>query len=256
MHDLLHKYNDGKEHGHGSYKFKSITLHSSGERDPDSEGTAGVSGTKMREHASSGNKKDFHSNLPKSMKPEHKDALYHDLRHHMGVKEEMKTYKELIEGDNYISKLISRHRNGEKLASTESELVTAHLKRSKLYTKSKNAISSEFKEEAEQIDELSSELLSRYKEGAKKSADELTAKGQHKKSTDRWMGVMKATGKQIDKTTANIKKSLRREETEEQQADRAKQLKKFKDMMAEHEVDRNENWQSRLWLSWPTPNNS
>jgi hypothetical protein len=43
---------------------------------------------------------------------------------------------------------------------------------------------------------------------------------------------MKATGKQIEKTTADIKKSLRREETEEQQADRAKQLKKFKDMMA------------------------
>ena len=86
MHDLLHKYNDGKEHAHGSYKFKSITMHSSGERDPDSEGTAGVSGTKMREHAASGNKKDFHDNLPSKMKPEHKEALYHDLRHHMGVK--------------------------------------------------------------------------------------------------------------------------------------------------------------------------
>lgn len=229
MHDLLHKYNDGKEHAHGSFKFKSITLHSSGERDPDSEGTAGVSGTKMREHASSGNKKDFHANLPKSMKPEHKDALYHDLRHHMGIKEEMKTYKELIEGDSYISKLISRHRHGEKLASTEHELVKTHLKRSKIYTKSKNAISSEFREE--QINEVSSELLSRYKEGAKKSADELTAKGQHKKAGDRWLNVMKATGKQIEKTTAGIKKALHKEETKEQGADRMKQIKNFKQMI-------------------------
>lgn len=85
-HSLLHKYNDvsGK---HGHYNFKSITVHSSGERDPDSEGTKGVSGTKMREHAASGNKKAFHAALPSHMKPEHKEELYHDLRHHMGVKE-------------------------------------------------------------------------------------------------------------------------------------------------------------------------
>jgi len=64
----------------------------------------------------------------------------------------------------------------------------------------------------EVVSEVSSELLDRYKEKAKKSADELTAKGQHKKSTDRWMGVMKATGKQIDKTTDNIRKTLSKEE--------------------------------------------
>jgi hypothetical protein len=87
MHDLLHKYNDGKEHAHGSFKFKSITMHSSGERDESSKGTEGISGTKMREHAASGNKKDFHKNLPSKMKPEHKDALYHDLRKSMGHKD-------------------------------------------------------------------------------------------------------------------------------------------------------------------------
>jgi hypothetical protein len=86
MHDLLHKYN-GVKASHGHYKFKSITVHSSGERDPDAEGTAGISGTKMREHASSGNKKEFHKNLPSKMKPEHKDALYHDLRKSMGHKD-------------------------------------------------------------------------------------------------------------------------------------------------------------------------
>ena len=83
MHELLHKYN-GQKAAHGHYNFKSITVHSSGERDPDSEGTSGISGTKMREHASSGNKEEFHKNLPSKMKPEHKEALYHDLRKHMG----------------------------------------------------------------------------------------------------------------------------------------------------------------------------
>jgi hypothetical protein len=85
-HDLLHKYN-GVKSAHGHYKFKSITVHSSGDRDPDAEGTSGISGTKMRQHASEGNKKDFHKNLPSKMKPEHKDALYHDLRSSMGHKD-------------------------------------------------------------------------------------------------------------------------------------------------------------------------
>jgi len=84
-HDLLHQYNNvPSKHGH--YNFKSITVHSSGGRDPDSEGTEGVSGTKMRAHAASGNKEEFHKNLPSKMKPEHKDALYNDLRKSMGHK--------------------------------------------------------------------------------------------------------------------------------------------------------------------------
>lgn len=82
-HKLLHKYN-GVSAGHGHYNFKSITVHSSGERDPDAEGTTGMSATKMREHAAAGNEKEFHSGLPSKMKPEHKKALYHDLRKAMG----------------------------------------------------------------------------------------------------------------------------------------------------------------------------
>ncbi len=83
---LLNKYNDGSEHKHGAYKFKSITVHSSGERDPDAEGTAGVSGTKMRELAAAGKQKEFHAGLPTHMKDLHKSALYNDLRKHMGAK--------------------------------------------------------------------------------------------------------------------------------------------------------------------------
>lgn len=83
MHELLHKYN-GQKSAHGHYNFKSITVHSSGDRDPDSEGTEGISGTKMREHASHGDTESFNKNLPSKMKPEHREALYHDLRKHMG----------------------------------------------------------------------------------------------------------------------------------------------------------------------------
>jgi len=66
--------------------------------------------------------------------------------------------------------------------------------------------------ESVEVNEVSSELLGRYKEKAKKSADALTAAGKHKQSTDRWMNVMKATGKQMDKTTASIRKALNKED--------------------------------------------
>lgn len=80
---LLHDYN-GKEGQHGHYNFKSITVHSSGDRDPDAEGATGMSASKMREHAAAGREKEFHEGLPSKMKPEHKAALYHDVRKAMG----------------------------------------------------------------------------------------------------------------------------------------------------------------------------
>lgn len=86
MHELLKKYND-KEGAHGHYTFKSITFHNAGDRDEKSTGTAGISGTKLRAHAAAGEQHKFESHLSSKMKPAHKTALYHDLRHHMGVKE-------------------------------------------------------------------------------------------------------------------------------------------------------------------------
>jgi hypothetical protein len=83
MHDLLHKYN-GKESKHGSYNFKSITVHSSGARDPDAEGTKGMSASKMREHAASGNQKAFHAGAPSKMSDAHKAEMYKDVRKGMG----------------------------------------------------------------------------------------------------------------------------------------------------------------------------
>ena len=67
-------------------------------------------------------------------------------------------------------------------------------------------------EDVESIQELSSELLGRYKEKAKKSADDLTAQGKYSQANDRTLNVMRATGKQINKSVAGIKKSLQKEE--------------------------------------------
>jgi len=90
-------------------------------------------------------------------------------------------------------------------------------------------------EDTSVISEISSATLDSYKEKAKKSADDLSAKGEYRKSTNRWSNIMKATGKQIDKTTASIKKSLNKEETVSEVAPpgfegTVKAMKKHKDI--------------------------
>ena len=62
--------------------------------------------------------------------------------------------------------------------------------------------------EEENIQELSSDLLQRYKDEAMKSVDKLNSKGKHKEANDRLLAHMKATGKQIEKTTAEIRKAV------------------------------------------------
>ncbi len=84
--DMLDKYN-GVDSKHGYFKFKSITSHSSGERDPDSEGVEGMSASKMRELALSGKKKEFHAALPDKLEKHHKDDFYSDVRRGMGLQE-------------------------------------------------------------------------------------------------------------------------------------------------------------------------
>jgi hypothetical protein len=75
MHDLLNKYN-GKE---GHYNYKSIKVKSAGHRDPDAEGTTGVSGTKMREHAHNNDKESFKKGLPTDLHP-HTDEIMSKTR--------------------------------------------------------------------------------------------------------------------------------------------------------------------------------
>ena len=71
------------------YNFKKITVHSAGHRDPDAEGSTGMSGTKMRGHAE---KKDIHSfkkGVPSHVSHEHAKELMHDTRKGMGLHEEV-----------------------------------------------------------------------------------------------------------------------------------------------------------------------
>ena len=71
------KANNGKKGPHGYYKFKSITMKSSGKRDPKASGTEGMSGTKMRAHAKAGDHKSFKAGLPKALHPHAHEIMKH-----------------------------------------------------------------------------------------------------------------------------------------------------------------------------------
>ena len=80
MHTLLNRYNN-KKSSHGHYNFKKITVHSAGQRDADSEGTSGTSGTKQREHAKTGNYAKFRQGVPAHVSDKHAKELMHDVQH-------------------------------------------------------------------------------------------------------------------------------------------------------------------------------
>jgi predicted kinase len=86
IHHLLHKYN-GHEASHGKYHFKKITVYSAGHRDPDAEGTEGMSGTKMREHAKNKDLHSFKKGVPGHVPEHHAKELMHDVRKGMGLHE-------------------------------------------------------------------------------------------------------------------------------------------------------------------------
>ena len=84
--DSVNKYN-GITGKHGHYKFHKITIHSAGQRDPDAEGSEGMSGTKMREHAKNKNFGEFRKGVPAHVSDTHAKELMHDTRKGMGLHE-------------------------------------------------------------------------------------------------------------------------------------------------------------------------
>ena len=88
MHSLLHQYN-GVKSKHGYYNFKKIEVKSAGHRDPDAEGSEGMSGTKMREHAKNKDFSSFRQGVPHHVSDDHAKELMHDVRKGMGLHEDV-----------------------------------------------------------------------------------------------------------------------------------------------------------------------
>ena len=78
-----------------SYSFKEIEVVSAGERDPDAEGISGMSASKMRAAAASGDYDSFALGLPDTYKDGKK--LFKDIRLGMNIREQIKPFKPVAE---------------------------------------------------------------------------------------------------------------------------------------------------------------
>lgn len=84
---LLNKYN-GKKGKHGFYNFAKINVISAGERDPDADGAEGMSASKMRAAAKSGDFAQFAQGLTKAIGNPDAKKIFNQVRSAMGLKEE------------------------------------------------------------------------------------------------------------------------------------------------------------------------
>lgn len=83
----LKKYN-GQKAKHGFYNFERITVLSAGKRDPESKGVEGVSGTKLRGYAESGDFTKFAQNMPKRLSNADAKSVFNTVRKGLGLKEQ------------------------------------------------------------------------------------------------------------------------------------------------------------------------
>ena len=86
------KYN-GKE-----YNYKSIKVVSSGERDPDAEGVAGMSASKMREMAKNNDYRSFKSGVPNLSDSDSK-SLFNAVKKGMGIREGVENFTDFLNND-------------------------------------------------------------------------------------------------------------------------------------------------------------
>ena len=118
FHKMLNTYNGKKGLKHGHYNFKSITKHIAGERSEGGKGLEGMSGTKMRAHARSGDMKSFKAGLPKALHP-HADEIANHIK---SVKEEYKYLEGTPEGTKYMKKTTPGQKNGAPVVEVKHML--------------------------------------------------------------------------------------------------------------------------------------
>jgi hypothetical protein len=84
---LIDKYN-GKPDGKGNvpFHFKKTEFHSAGDRDPDSEGVAGISASKMRAFAAKGDFAGYKTGIPKHVSDDDAQRMFSDVQSGMKAK--------------------------------------------------------------------------------------------------------------------------------------------------------------------------
>ena len=90
---LADKYNGTKE-----YEYKSVRVVSSGERDPDAEGVAGMSASKMREMAKNNDFRSFKAGVT-SLSERDKKKLFNAVKKGMGIREGVESFTNFLNND-------------------------------------------------------------------------------------------------------------------------------------------------------------
>lgn len=86
----LNDYNGNKEDNPKAlFNFKKIEVKSAGQRDPDAEGTEGMSASKMREHAKNNDFHSFRQGIPSHVPEKQARDLFRDVRSGMGINEDV-----------------------------------------------------------------------------------------------------------------------------------------------------------------------
>jgi hypothetical protein len=135
FHNLLSKYNknpaepdyDPKKHFH----IPHLSVVSAGHRDPDAEGVEGMSASKMRSHAASGNFNEFKKGVPNQA---HAQAMYDTLRNRMGIKEDLDYINPNLSPDGKRAYKAHRanKRRIEQLRSKKEKTISASQKEDEL----------------------------------------------------------------------------------------------------------------------------
>ena len=90
---LADKYN-GKD-----YNYKSVKVVSSGDRDPDAEGVAGMSASKMREMAKNNDYKTFKTGLTSNLSDRDAKQLFDAVKKGMGINERYESFTDFLNND-------------------------------------------------------------------------------------------------------------------------------------------------------------
>tara|TARA_B110001454_G_scaffold98128_1_gene92855 strand:- start:427 stop:888 length:462 start_codon:yes stop_codon:yes gene_type:complete len=90
---LADKYNGTEE-----YEYKSVKVVSSGERDPDAEGVAGMSASKMREMAKNNDFRSFKSGIT-SLSDNDSKELFSAVKKGMGIREGYESFTNFLNND-------------------------------------------------------------------------------------------------------------------------------------------------------------
>lgn len=223
-HKLLHKYN-GVDAKHGHYNFKSIKIVSAGHRDPDAEGTEGMSGTKMRALAHAGKDEEFKAGLPKALHP-HAAEIANHIRS-APIKEDIEQLDEVgdtAKGQKLLQMVNKRAVN--RLTSKKADTDPAYAKKAQ---QTHWAADERLKEE--QVNEISKDLANRYMYSAmsdRNQVDQKVSKAIDKNresfSVRRHKNITKLLDKS-DKRSQGIQKALDRLQKEEIEIDEAASVK-------------------------------